>query len=106
MEEKQEKQKLKESGVNNLYYGGILFLFRKNLGEKYLKWVMAYTCLMGEGPQRKSEGVSRGLLCVLCILSPADTWEMFSRGRIEILDCCRLRFGNPFHVARLTLCAS
>jgi hypothetical protein len=37
MEEKPEKQKLKESGVNNLYYVGILFLFRKNLGEKYLK---------------------------------------------------------------------
>jgi hypothetical protein len=53
MEEKQEKQKLKESGVNNLYYGGILFLFRKNLGRERVT---------GEGRER----VCRGACCVYC----------------------------------------
>ena len=101
MEEKQEKQKLKESGVNNLYYGGILFLFRKNLGEKYLKWVMAYTCLMGEGQVREERGCVEGLVvCVVIVagwyvgnvfarsdrnprLLPAEIWEPFSRGTID-----------------------
>ena len=104
MEEKQEKQKLKESGVNNLYYVGILFLFR-NMSD-------------GWGTSTEERGCVEGLVvCVVHIVAgwyvgnvfarsdrnprllPAEIWEPFSRGTIDIV-CELTRVNREISVTR------